>query len=108
MGTVNKAILLGRIGKDPEVIKKDDTVIANFSIATSESWLDKDGKKQEKTEWHRIVAFRKLAEACGEYLTKGKRVYIEGKIQTRSWEKDGVTKYITEIIAENVKFLDPK
>jgi single-strand DNA-binding protein len=108
MSGVNKAILVGRLGNDPEVrYTPDGTAVANFSIATSEEWKDKDtGEKKERTEWHRIVAWRKLGEICGEYLSKGRQVYIEGKLQTRSWEdKDGNTKYTTEIIASDVQFL---
>jgi single-strand DNA-binding protein len=108
MSGINKAILVGRLGNDPEVrYAPDGTAVANFSIATSEEWKDKDtGEKKERTEWHRITAWRKLGEICGEYLSKGRQVYIEGKIQTRSWEdKDGNTKYTTEIIASDVQFL---
>jgi len=110
MAGINKAILVGRLGRDPEVRNiSDDRTVTNFSIATSEEWKDKDtGEKKERTEWHRIVAFNRLGEICGEYLSKGKMVYVEGKIQTRSWEQDGVTKYTTEIIASIVQFLDNK
>ncbi|MBW1649505.1 MAG: single-stranded DNA-binding protein [Deltaproteobacteria bacterium] len=110
MGGLNKAMIIGRLGRDPEMrYTTDGVAIANFSIATSEDWKDKKtGEKKEKTEWHRIVAFRRLAEICGEYLTKGKQVYIEGRLQTRSWEKDGVTRYSTEIIADKMQFLDTK
>ncbi len=110
MGGLNKAMIIGRLGRDPEMrYTPDGVAIANFSIATSEDWKDKNtGEKKEKTEWHRIVAFRRLAEICGEYLTKGKQVYIEGRLQTRSWEKDGVTRYTTEIIADKMQFLDAK
>ena len=107
MAGINKVILVGNLGKDPEVrYFADGTAVVNFSIATSEEWKDKNtGEKKEKTEWHRIVAFRKLAEICGEYLSNGKQVYVEGKLQTRSWEKDGVTRYTTEIVASDVQFL---
>lgn len=111
MSGINKVILVGRLGKDPEVrYTPDGTAIANFSIATSEEWKDKGtGKKQERTEWHRIVAFRRLGEICGEYLSKGKQVYIEGRIQTREWEdKDGNKKYTTEIVANQMQMLDGK
>jgi single-strand DNA-binding protein len=89
---INKAILIGNLGRDPEVrYTPDGSAVANFTIATSERWKDKNtGEMQERTEWHRIVAWRKLGEICGEYLSKGKQVYIEGRIQTRSWEKDGL------------------
>lgn len=107
MAGVNKVILIGRLGKDPEIkYFQDGTAVCNFSIATSEEWKDKNtGEKKEKTEWHRIVAFRKLAEICGEYLSKGKQVYVEGRLRTRSWEQDGATRYVTEIVASEVQFL---
>ena len=107
MAGVNKAILVGRLGKDPEIkYTPNGTAIANFTMATSENYKDKDGQKQEKTEWHRIVAFGKLAEICGEYLVKGKQVYIEGRIQTRSWDdKDANKKYMTEIVANTMQML---
>lgn len=107
MAGINKVILIGRLGNDPEVrYTQDGAAVANFSIATSDEWTDKGtGEKKERTEWHRIVAWRKLGELCGEYLSKGKQVYIEGKLQTRSWEKDGVTRYTTEIVASDVQFL---
>jgi len=107
MAGINKAILIGRLGRDPEVrYTTDGRAVSSFSIATSDEWKDKDsGEKKERTEWHRIVAFGKLGEICGEYLSKGRQVYIEGKLQTRSWEKDGVTRYTTEIVASDVQFL---
>jgi single-strand DNA-binding protein len=108
MAGINKAILVGRLGRDPEVrYMQDGTAVANFSIATSEEWKDKaSGEKREKTEWHRIVAFRRLGEICGEYLSKGRQVYIEGKIQTREWEdKDGNKRYTTEIVASQMQML---
>ncbi|RJQ57277.1 MAG: single-stranded DNA-binding protein [Desulfobacteraceae bacterium] len=107
MASVNKVILIGNLGRDPEVrYTADGTAVANFSIATSFAWNDKaTGEKKETTEWHRIVAFGKLGERCGEYLAKGKQVYVEGRLQTRSWEKDGVTRYSTEIVATDVRFL---
>lgn len=107
MAGINKVILVGRLGKDPEVrYTPSGDAVANFNIATSETWKDKNtGEKQERTEWHRIVAWRKLGEICGEYLSKGRQVYVEGKLQTRSWEKDGVTRYSTEIVASDVQFL---
>ncbi len=110
MGSLNKAMLIGRLGRDPEIrYFQDGTAVANFTIATSEKWKDKStGENREKTEWHRIVAFRRLGEICGEYLTKGKEVYIEGRLQTRSWEKDGVTKYTTEIVADKMQMLGSK
>lgn len=107
MAGINKVILIGRLGRDPEVrYTPDGTAVANFSIATSEEWKDKNsGEKREKTEWHRIVAWRRLGEICGEYLSKGREVYVEGKLQTRSWEQDGVTRYMTEIVAATVQFI---
>ncbi|MBW2176788.1 MAG: single-stranded DNA-binding protein [Deltaproteobacteria bacterium] len=108
MAGINKAILIGNLGRDPEVrYTPDGTAVANFSIATSDQWKDKNtGEKREKTEWHRIVAFRRLGEVCGEYLSKGRQVYIEGRIQTRDWEdKDGVKRYTTEIVADKMQML---
>lgn len=106
---INKAILIGNLTADPEVrYSGAGTAIANFSIATSEKWV-KDGKKEEKTEYHRIVAFARLGEICGEYLTKGSKCYVEGRIQTRSWEdKDGNKRYTTEIVAREMKMLGAK
>jgi len=107
---INKAILVGRLGADPEVrYTQDGTMVTSFRLATDEQWKDKDGEKTQRTEWHRIVTFRKLAEICGNYLSKGKLVYIEGRIQTRAWEdKDGVKRYTTEIIASNMQMLERK
>jgi single-strand DNA-binding protein len=108
MAGVNKAIVVGNLGRDPEVRYTPSGVpVASFSVATSDEWKDKDtGAKQERTEWHRIVAWRGLAEVCGKYLRKGSQVYIEGRIQTRSWEdRDGVQRYTTEIIAQNMQML---
>lgn len=110
MAGVNKVILVGRLGRDPELrYTPSGAAVANFSIATSEEWKDKDtGEKQERTEWHRIVAWRRLGEICGEYLRKGSQVYIEGKLQTRSWEdRDGNKKYTTEINAQVMQMLGP-
>lgn len=111
MAGINKVILIGRLGRDPEVkYTPSGATVANFSIATSEEWKDRDtGEKQERTEWHRIVAWRRLGEICGEYLRKGSQVYIEGKLQTREWEdRDGNKRYTTEIIAVNMQMLDNK
>jgi single-strand DNA-binding protein len=107
---VNKAIIVGNLGRDPEVsYTSGGTAVAKFSVATSERWKDKNtGEMQERTEWHRITAFGRLGEICGEYLSKGKQVYIEGRIQTSSWEKDGITRYSTEIIASEMKMLGTK
>jgi single-strand DNA-binding protein len=110
MSGVNKVILIGRLGKDPEVRNLENgAVVANFSIATSESYKDRTtGEKKEVTEWHNIVLWRGLAEIAQKFLHKGDMVYIEGKIRTRSWEKEGVTRYITEIVADNMNMLSPK
>lgn len=110
MSGVNKVILIGRLGKDPEVRNLDNgAVVANFSIATSESYKDRTtGEKKEVTEWHNIVVWRALAEITQKYLHKGDMVYIEGKLRTRSWEKDGVTRYTTEIVADNMNMLSPR
>lgn len=107
---VNKVILIGRLGKDPEVrYTPDGTMVTNFNLATDEQWKDKNGEKVQKTEWHKIVTYRKLAEICGNYLVKGKLVFVEGRIQTRSWEdKEGIKHYTTEIIASNMQMLDSK
>jgi single-strand DNA-binding protein len=107
---LNKVILIGRLGKDPEVhYTPDGKMITNFNLATDEQWKDKNGEKMQRTEWHKIVVFGKLAEICGNYLVKGKLVYLEGKLQTRSWEnKDGVKQYTTEIVANDMKMLGDK
>ena len=107
---LNKVMLIGRLGKDPEIrYAQSGTAVTNFTLATNEDWMDKaSGEKKEKTEWHRIVAFGKLGEICGKYLTKGKQVYVEGRLQTRSWEQDGTTRYITEIVANDMQMLDAK
>ncbi|HLP17657.1 MAG TPA: single-stranded DNA-binding protein [Bacteroidota bacterium] len=104
---LNKVMLIGNLGKDPELKYTNSGIaVATFSVATADSWKDAEGNMQDRTEWHNIVAWRKLAEICGEYLKKGKKVYIEGKIQTRSYEKDGIKKYITEIVADQLVMLD--
>lgn len=104
MSGVNKVIIVGNLGNDPEVKAVGQSTVANFSLATSESYT-KDGQKQEKTEWHKIVAWGKLAELAGQYLKKGRQVYVEGKLQTREYEKDGQKRYSTEIVANNITFL---
>lgn len=107
MSGVNKVIIVGRLGNDPEVktISPGQNV-ARFSVATSENWTDKMGNKQERTEWHRVVVWGKLAELCGKYLQKGRQVYIEGRLQTRSWDDpNGQKRYATEIVANQVQFL---
>jgi len=105
--SVNKVILIGRLGSNPEVrFTPSGSAVANFNVATNESWNDKNGQKQERTEWHRIVVWGKLAQLCGEYLAKGRQVYLEGRLQTRQWQdKEGQTKYTTEVIANTVQFL---
>jgi single-strand DNA-binding protein len=107
---INKAIIIGNLGSDPEVrYTQSGTAVANFNVATTEKWKGQDGQMQEQTEWHRIVAFARLAEICSEYLSKGSKVYIEGRIQTRSWnDKDGNKRYTTEIVAKDMKMLTPK
>lgn len=110
MAGVNKVILVGNLGKDPEVrYTPSGMAVCNFSIATTENWKDKEGAKQDKTEWHKIVTFGKLAEICGEYLAKGKQVYIEGRLQTRAWDdKSGNKRYTTEIVANVMQMLGHK
>ncbi len=106
MASVNKVILVGNLGRDPEMrFMPNGEAVCNFSIATTDSWKDKAGVKQERTEWHNIVMYRKLAEIAGEYLKKGSSAYVEGRLQTRKWEKDGVTRYTTEIIADSMQML---
>lgn len=109
-GTVNKVILIGRLGRDPELrYTPDGTAVATLNLATNVIWKDKDGNQQERTEWHRIVAWRKLAEICGEWLKKGSHIYVEGRLQTRSWEdKNGVKRFTTEIVADRMQMLDRK
>jgi single-strand DNA-binding protein len=104
---VNKVILVGNLGRDPEVrYTPGGQAVANFTIATNEAWTGKDGQKQERTEWHRIVVWGKTAENCGEYLSKGRQVYIEGRLQTREWtNKEGAKHYTTEIVANQLLFL---
>ena len=104
---VNKVILIGNLGRDPEIrYTTGGQAVANFTIATTERYTNKSGERQEDTEWHRIVAWGRLAEICGEYLSKGRMVYIEGSIKTRSWEdKEGNTRYTTEIVARNMQML---
>ena len=105
---VNKVFLLGRLGGDPESRPAGSTTVANFTIATSEKFKNQQGELQEKTEWHRIVAWGRLAEVCAQYMHKGSQVYVEGKLQTRSWEKEGVKQYTTEIVISEMQMLDSK
>lgn len=110
MGSLNKAMIIGRLGQDPEVrYTQSNTAVANLSIATSERYKDSSGEWKENTEWHRVVAWGRLAEICQEYLKKGSQVYIEGPIQTRQWEdREGQTRYTTEIKALTLTMLDSK
>jgi len=104
---VNKAIIIGNLGRDPEVrFTPSGRAIAKFSVATTERWTDQQGQRQERTEWHNIVVWGKQAETCGQYLAKGRQVYVEGRITNRSYDdKDGNKRYITEIVARDVRFL---
>jgi len=109
--SLNKVTLIGNLGKDPELSYTPSGVaVAKFSVATGEKWKDQEGNLQEHTEWHNIVAWRKLAEICGQYLKKGSKVYLEGKLQTRSWDdkNTGVKRYTTEVIADDLIMLDSK
>lgn len=110
MSGVNKVILVGRLGKDPEVRHLESGVaVASFSVATSENYKDRtSGERKEITEWHNVVLWRGLAEVAEKYLNKGDMVYIEGKLRTRSWEKDNVTRYTTEVVGDNMTMLSPK
>jgi single-strand DNA-binding protein len=110
MASVNKVFIVGRLGKDPDTkTTAGGTTVANFSIATSENYKDRDGNRKEETEWHRIVVYGAIAENCGKYLRKGSMALVEGKIKTRSWEdRDGNKRSTTEIVASNVSFLDAK
>ncbi|MBW7995396.1 MAG: single-stranded DNA-binding protein [Candidatus Glassbacteria bacterium] len=105
--SVNKVILIGNLGGDPELRHTASNVpVVNFTVATNESWVNKEGVREERTEWHRIVAWRRLAEICHEYLRKGTQVYIEGKLQTRNWEdQSGQKRYMTEVVADEMVIL---
>jgi single-strand DNA-binding protein len=107
MASVNKVILIGNLGADPEQrYTATGTAMATFNVATKDFWNNKEGVREERTEWHRIVAWGRLGEICGEYLSKGKQVYIEGKLRTRSWEdREGNKRYTTEILAQNMQML---
>ncbi len=109
-GTVNKVILVGRLGQDPELrYTPGGAAVTTCSVATNEVWKDQDGNKQERTDWHRVVFWRKQAELAGEYLRKGSRLYVEGRLQTRSWDdKDGNKRYTTEVVADRLEFLDAR
>jgi len=111
MGSLNKTLLIGRLGQDPQIsFMPSGKAVANFTMATSETWNDKDtGEKKEKTEWHKIVLFDRKAEIAEKYISKGSQVYIEGKLQTREWEdKDGNRRFTTEIVGQNIQMLDSK
>ena len=107
MASINKVIIIGNLGRDPETrYMPDGGAICNISVATTDKWKDKNGEMQEKTEWHRVAFFGKLAEIAGEYLKKGSQVYVEGRLQTRKWQdKDGQDKYSTEIVANQMQML---
>ncbi|ALQ50186.1 single-stranded DNA-binding protein [Nitrosomonas ureae] len=107
MASVNKVILIGNLGKDPETrYMSSGDAVTNITLATTDTWKDKNGEKQERTEWHRVTFYRKLAEIAGEYLKKGRSVYIEGRLETRKWtDKSGVERYTTDIIASDMKML---
>tara|TARA_Y100001970_G_scaffold250734_1_gene322781 strand:- start:9749 stop:10183 length:435 start_codon:yes stop_codon:yes gene_type:complete len=107
---INKVILVGNLGQDPEIkYTAGGAAVTTLSLATSESWKDKEtGENKERTEWHRVVLWRRLAEIAGEYLKKGSKVYIEGQLQTRKWEQEGQARYTTEVIARDMQFLDSK
>jgi len=106
---VNKVILIGNIGADPELrYTPGGAAVTNFNLATNETWTDNSGERQERTEWHRIVVWGRLAEICNQYLRKGSKVYIEGRLQTRSWEQDGVKRYTTEVVARDMQMLDSR
>ena len=107
---VNKVILVGNVGNDPEFrVMPNGNGVANVSVATSEAWKDKNtGDQQEKTEWHRVIFFNRLAEIVEQYVKKGSKLYIEGRLQTRSWEQDGVKRYTTEIVASEMQMLDSR
>lgn len=109
-GGVNKVILIGNVGADPELrYTAGGTAVTNFNIATNESWTDSSGERQERTEWHRIVVWGRLAEICNQYLRKGSKVFIEGRLQTRSWEtQDGQKRYTTEVVARDMQMLDSR
>ncbi|MDH5738442.1 MAG: single-stranded DNA-binding protein [Gammaproteobacteria bacterium] len=107
---INKVILVGNLGQDPETrYLADGNAVTNVSVATSQSWKDRDsGEQKERTEWHRVVFFRRLAEIAGEYLKKGSKIYVEGSLRTRQWEKDGQKHYTTEIVADEMQMLDSR
>jgi single-strand DNA-binding protein len=106
---INRVILVGNLGADPEMrYTANGTAVCRFNVATTETYTDKDGNRQDRTEWHRVVAWRKLGEICGQYLSKGQMVYIEGKIRSSTWEQEGAKRYSYEIWADNMKMLGPR
>jgi single-strand DNA-binding protein len=107
MASVNKAILVGNLGRDPDIrLTSAGQTVANFSIATNERWTAQNGERVERTEWHRVVAWGRLAEICAEYLCRGRQIYVEGRLQTREWEdRDGILRYTTEVVAQDIQFL---
>ncbi|MEW6440657.1 MAG: single-stranded DNA-binding protein [bacterium] len=106
MASLNKVMLIGNLGRDPEIRHTQaGTAVATLSVATNERWNTNEGEKAERTEWHRVIAFGKLAEICGQHLAKGRTVYVEGRLQTQTWEKDGDKRSVTEIVAGSVQFL---
>lgn len=109
-GSVNKVILVGNLGADPELkYTPSGAAVTTLSLATNEMWKDDQGNRQERTEWHRVVLWRRLAEVAGEYLKKGSKIYIEGRLQTRSWEdKDGIKRYMTEVVGDAMTMLDSR
>lgn len=108
-GSVNLVMIIGHLGRDPEVRQANGQTVCNFSMACNETWKDRDGKKQERVEWVRVVVWGPTADACGKYLAKGRQAYVEGRLQTRKWQnKDGVDVYTTEVVARNVVFLGGK
>ena len=110
MASVNKVIIIGNLGKDPETrFMSNGDAVTNITVATTDTWKDKSGDKQEKTEWHRVTFYRKLAEIVSEYLRKGSPIYIEGRLETRKWtDKEGIERYTTDIIANDIKMLGSK
>lgn len=106
--SLNKIQIIGNLGDDPKLSTVGENTVANFSVATNEKWKDKQGNPQERTEWHRVAVWGKLAELCGQYLHKGSQAYVEGKTQTRKYQaKDGTDRYSTDVVAHTVTFLDP-
>lgn len=110
MASINKVILIGNLGKDPETrYMPNGDAVTSITLATTDTWKDKNGEKQEKTEWHRVVLYRKLAEIAGEYLKKGRPIYVEGRLETKQWtDKQGIERYTTQIIADTMQMLGSK